>query len=141
MTNYHSQVVNHPHPEVVCCDTNSSSKLSHREDDICKGLGYVLSMQGAVFIPTACDSSSPMCIKNGGILSYRIEATFHTKGSGSAITMSRYHLLALAFCAGTFNCLQTNTPYDCIYKSAFYFVSSESLFAKMSASRLLLAHR
>ncbi len=50
MTNYHSQLVNHPHPGVVCCDTNSSSKLSHREDDICRGLGYVLSMQGAVFI-------------------------------------------------------------------------------------------
>lgn len=93
MTNYHSQLVNHPHPGDVCCDTNSSSKLSHREDDICKGLGYVLRMQGAVFIPPAL-----LCVlKNGGMLSQRIEATFHTKGSGLVIMMSRYHPFTLTF--------------------------------------------
>lgn len=69
---------------------------------------------------TACDTSSPMCIKNG-ILSERTEAMFHTKGSGLAIMMSRYRLLTLA-CADTFDCMQTHTAGDYIdyYKRAFY---------------------
>lgn len=102
-----------------------------REDDICKGLGYVLSMQEAVFIPKACDTSSAMCIKNGEKLFHRIEATFDTKGSRLAITVSRYNLFTLAFCAETVGCMQTNTADDCIhnYKSIFYFVPpTESLF-------------
>lgn len=119
-----------------------------REDDICKGLGYVLSMQEAVFIPTACDTSSAMCIRNGEILFHRIEATFDTKGSRLAITVSRYNLFTLAFCAETVGCVQTSTADDCIhnYKSIFYLPPTPHpptpslCFGKMCASRLLLAH-
>ena len=141
MTNYHSQLVNHPHPGVVCCDTNSSSKLSHRECDICKGLGYVLGMQGAVFIPRACDASPLMSIKNGGTLPHRIEATFRTKGSGLVITTSHYHLFALAFLCR----LRANKHRKMI---AFTSTKVHSIphppslyFGKMSAWRLLLARR
>lgn len=53
-------------------------------------------------------------IINGGILSQRIEATFHTKGSRLVIMMSRYHLFNLAY-ADTFDCMQTNAADEYIH--------------------------
>lgn len=143
MTNYHSQLVNHPHPGVVCCDTNSSSKLSHREDDICKGLGYILSMQGAFFCIPQPATPTLLCVLK--MVEYSLtglRSCFSQKEAGLVIMMSRYHSFTLE-CADTLLCMQTNTADDYIhnYKSAFYLYPPSLYFGKMSASRLLLAHR
>lgn len=136
MTNYQSQLVNHPHPGVVCCDTNSSSKLSHRKDDISKGLGYVLRMQKAVFVPqpAATATAARLCtLENGGVLSRRIGAMLHTQGSGLVIMMSHYHSFSLT-CASAFKCTVslTNTVNDYIhnYKNTFNLYSSGLYFGK-----------
>lgn len=50
MTYYYSEVVSHLRPEVIWFNTNSSSSLNHRNDDIYKGLGYGICIQRALFM-------------------------------------------------------------------------------------------
>lgn len=92
MTNYRSQLVNHTHPGVVCCDTNSSSKLSHREDDICKGLGYILCMHGSVFVQQPATPAALCVLNTVEVLSHENEAWIHTKESRLVIMVACYYL-------------------------------------------------
>lgn len=64
VTNYHSPLVTHSQTQRCFAVTQIAALNTVRKDDICKGLGCVLSMQEAVFTPTARDTSSAMCIKN-----------------------------------------------------------------------------